>query len=469
MESTENLESSQVNNSADRLRPAPIQYSDAEEYAKQAAYEDAKSGALDEYLFNGDGVAEGVDYFTPFERSLPSKFKFEKQRALQVGNIELAMIREEIARIESETLSLQRENESLEAQKVEKQGAIASKIQEYKVKVNQKISQESKLDPKIEYVLPPHLDEEFDLTSDPDGGDQQTLILKKLIGKNRRASVRGFLAALQYLRFQKYAFLVLIISVVDAVVVWVSLSTTLGSGIEGLGLMAPALGVQIMFPHYVGKFWRQHRGLKTSTTSGGASGDEAKSKLFITLGISFAAVWVAYAGILTTIRRNTFAETLDPNDSASLPKLLIVTALMFVILFGLGCAIIMLDLFDKPEVRQLKITELTNLRKSRKLQRSLESSILDWRLIAFEELFSLNEKLTGISERISFAESKIEMNHKIVEAKAISLVELQKSIILHAETIEQDFPKHAQRSYRRWLANYMADPDFTSKSTKSGI
>lgn len=207
----------------------------------------------------------------------------------------------------------------------------------------------------------------------------------------------------------------------DATVVYFSIYSIMPRVSEALMFSAPAIGVQILFPHLTGKAIANYRANK-----------EANAQDFwIALGIGLA--WFAYVLAMSILRfqllQKNYADThkLEPE----MPILLQFAAglFTFLILLGLGAWVL---------IRSMK----TNPHKQKAA-----------RLTYFA--FTKNNHLKKAKKALAKVEAELETETKKLEV-------IREHWALRAQTYDQ-VGESAKSVYRRALVNQIGSPDFTTE------
>ena len=211
-----------------------------------------------------------------------------------------------------------------------------------------------------------------------------------------------------------------LVGLVDVSIVWLSLVKIPGfTGIEAGFFTAPVVGIQLVFPHFIG----QRLGFQTRGIT-----DKLRNNIEIVL---LSIVWLVFAAALTEVRMNFILETANLAQKAipAFPLGLTLYFANFLMLVGLGAWLMLLESKRNPHehdyMRILLQIQRHELRKS-KAQQDL--------LVAQSALPVLE-----LSESVAVASYQ-----DAVRASGEALGEAAKSV------------------YRRSLVNQIGSPEFTS-------
>jgi hypothetical protein len=229
----------------------------------------------------------------------------------------------------------------------------------------------------------------------------------------------------------RHVMIFVFVAAVDASVLTISLASLLGNGIEGLFFAIPAIGVQIIFPHYIGKYSARVKDSKNLR----------RFNLIIAL-ILFAGwgtfIW-AVSFLRTTFLKTAWIQEQQQLTSGAIDtvttsnNVTIAGVFIPIILLGLGIWLILEALYDNPH----SAFYTRAVRRHQRLSRKLEK-----------------------------AKSKLETAAEKVAVQSEAIQTLSESIDDHERAIMENFPGFTKKWYRRSLVNAMQDPNFSSEATK---
>jgi len=149
-----------------------------------------------------------------------------------------------------------------------------------------------------------------------------------------------------------------VVAIADAVVVFLSLRVITDTEFEALLLSAPAIGVQILFPHLVGRSIADAR-----------SKQDKRAKDW-TVAISVAIAWFGYVVAMTILRVNLMAKLYVERYNAPLPSDLRVAIWIFsvLILVGLGSWVLIRALNANPHKNRYSRLKFVYFNKQRALR-----------------------------------------------------------------------------------------------------
>lgn len=361
----------------------PYQFEDLKYRSEQAADTDAQSNSLDQYIFHGDGVDVPGGYKTPFEHAIEPEMKAQASRIRDLGRRDVLAA-----------------------------SAVQLDIKEASVRTSKKLEL---------------LRQKISATQDSISHEAQVLGGEKVgEGEVYRPGVKpnfngvnGFWGA--YRHILVYA----IVGLVDAGVLWSSLEFIFaGNGVEAIIFSIPAIGVQVIFPHFIGE--------KLNLLLHGTK-NKARELTFL---IALLGAWGGFVSSISYIRIMHLGEQLaseqvnDPNLAPKIQSLQIFTP---IVLIGLGLWLIL-------EVVKHNQHEVN-----------------------FVKLSRLNSKLTKLSLKTESDLARLKLRE---EQQAIAIASLQASVADHAEVVENIFPVASRQLYRRQLVNGIGDPEFTTEATK---
>jgi hypothetical protein len=151
-----------------------------------------------------------------------------------------------------------------------------------------------------------------------------------------------------------------IVAVADAFVVFLSLRLITDTEQEAYFLSAPAVGVQILFPHLVGRAVADAR-----------SKPDNSGKDWVVAG-SVASAWIGYVIAMTILRVNLMAELYFEKESKVLPGDLRLAIVIFsaLILVGLGSWVLIRALNANPHRSRFSRLKYVYFNKQRALRRA---------------------------------------------------------------------------------------------------
>ena len=361
----------------------PYQFEDLKYRSEQAADNDAQSNSLDQYIFHGDGVDVPGGYKTPFEHAIEPEMKAQASRIRDLGRRDVLAASAVQLEIEEESVRTSKQLELLKQKISATREAISQEVQ---VLDGEKLGEGGVFRPGV---------------------------------KPNFHGVNGFWGA--YRHVLVYA----LVGLVDAGVLWRSLEFIFaGNGVEAIIFSIPAIGVQVIFPHFIGE--------KLNLLLHGTK----KKARELTFLAALVAAWAGFVSSISYIRIMHLGEQLaseqadDRNLVAKIQSLQIFTP---IVLIGLGLWLIL-------EVVKHNRHEVN-----------------------FVKLSRLNSRLTKLSLK---KESDLDRLRLREEQQAKAVASLKASVADHAEVVESIFPVASRQLYRRQLVNSMGDPDFTTEATK---
>lgn len=212
----------------------------------------------------------------------------------------------------------------------------------------------------------------------------------------------------------------ILVASADAAIVAYTLRPILGGWLESLTFAAPAIGVQILFPHLTGKAIAGYRA------------NPAENKRDFNLALAIGSAWLMYV-MGMTILRITFLQTQYPevNNDLPMPTIIWWAALIFsfLILVGLGIWVLVRSIHHNPH-------------KSR-------FSRLKFALFAMERSVRKRE------EKLKKSEVRLQAEKMKFDFVASQWAERLASYDQVSES--------AKSVYRRALVNQIGNPDFTTE------
>lgn len=284
--------------------------------AAQAAEQDRKSGAYDEFMFSEDGYVA-----MPYEESVDEYLSLQIERTPErKGRAELP-----------HKLRLEFFNK-----RVENRQRIADDIASEVESVSNLLQEESNV-----------------LAGEQKGeeGGNWSGVAPDTTSKSKHAA-RRFWSLLVFV----------VVAAIDALVVFYSLRLLTPTEQEAMFFTAPAVGVQILFPHLVGKAIGSLRRRE---------GDSFRDKAIV-YGVGLS--WLAYVGGMTMLRMNLltslyFEKTQDPMPTALWWATLIISLF---ILVGLGAWIMIRAMMENPHEQKYSRLRYVYLAKKRKHRRAMK-------------------------------------------------------------------------------------------------
>ena len=427
----------------------PVEQGWVLDFAERAAQEDAESGALDKYLFSGDGFETPEGYETQFEKSLPYIFAILKDRVSSWGARDLLISQNRLDELENEKsaaeLELVHQQRVAELENERKNSFAAQKLEQLREKYEDSLLQLGVAEGILSGETPAK-----------DG-----LFWPGLITRLKAKRPGGAV----FWSYFKHVAVLFLVAAVDAYIVVNSIWNFLGINdfLEPLLFALPALAVQVTFPHLIGKnYGRIMRSLearKLSAQTKDGRNQQKRGKFdvesLITI-VVLAAIWLTFIALLTDIRVDYAMELTGDEESGQ-----IMTWFMPVILLGLGLWIIILARNDNPYVRRHLTLQLR--------ARRLEDQIADVSTMKVGNPFQrrrsirVQKQSAKVINRLS---EKVDMLVRQIETQQAANANLELEISRHETEVQFEFPKLAKIWYRRWLSNFMKDPEFTSRSTK---
>lgn len=361
----------------------PFQYEELKTSAEQAAQADADSDSIDKYIFHGDGVAVQGGYKTPFELSLAPAMQAQSSRIRDIG-------RRDVLAAEAVQLELDEESASQSAKLEHLQQKIAA--------TSEAISQE---------------------VSILEGSKLGHGEVYRPGTKPNHNGFNGLWSA------NRHIIIYLLVGIVDAGVLWKSLEFLFdGNGVEAIIFSLPAIGVQIIFPHFIGE--------KLNLLLHGTKKVVREILFLAALGVA----WAGFVYSISYIRIMHLGEQLaaaQANDPALGTKIQLLQIFTPIILIGLGFWLILEVIkHNQHEVNFVKLSRLNSKLSKKKLD--AESTLARLKLRSQQQ------------------------------AKAVA--SLKSSVTDHVEVVEKLFPDAARQLYRRQLVNSKGDPEFTTQATK---
>jgi len=359
----------------------PVQYEDIQDFAEQAAIEDQASGSLDKYIFNGDGKKITGDYQTLFEDNLEEIMLVERNRVSDLGRRDITAAVAHRASLEAQRIKLEKDVQSK-----------SSKLQS----ANEALMREVAI-----------------LEGTALGSDE----IKRPGALLQTTGFQGWLNA------YKNVLIIIFVSAVDASVLFMSLATLFGNGFEGLFFAIPAIGVQIMFPHFIGVKMALARDSKKNR------------KLNTGIAIFLFIAWAIFIAAVSTLRTIYFKQqlTAEGQQDDLQMKLSLTQIFIPIVLIGLGLWLILEALSFNPH-------QPNYVRASRIKQ--------------------------ALVKKINLKEGELAVAAGKVAAQDIAISNLDKSIADHEKSVGELFTSVAKKWYRRTLVNQVGDPNFTSEATK---
>jgi hypothetical protein len=297
--------------------------------AAQAAEQDKKSGAYDEFMFSEDGFA-----------SMPFEDGVDEFLALQIERTPERQGRAELPH--------------------------RLRIEHFKsvVEDRQRVADEAQAELEAVGVL---LDDEklvLNGTQEGQEGGNWKGIPPEVTSKSRHVSRRilGW-------------FIFLLIAGVDFGVVLFSLNEITPSFKEALLFTFPAVGVQILFPHLVGR----SIGIIQRKT-----GQALKE---IIIAISIGTSWLLYVVGMSMLRMNLLEDFYKQKQKHAMPDSIYYSTFILTvfIMVGLGLWVLIRSMSDNPHEDKFSRLRFVHLSKQRKLRRALKGLAKAQALVANEQ------------------------------------------------------------------------------------
>jgi hypothetical protein len=211
----------------------------------------------------------------------------------------------------------------------------------------------------------------------------------------------------------------IVVAIADAVVVFLSLRVITDTEQEALLLSAPAIGVQILFPHLVGRAIADAR-----------SKQDRQLKDW-TVAITVAIAWFGYVVAMTILRVNLMAKLYVERYNSPLPGDLRVAIWIFsvLILVGLGSWVLIRALNANPHKNRYSRLKYVYFNKQRALR---------------------------------VAEARQAKAEADLEAELKALAEVTEQWDKRAQSYAQ-VGEASKSVYRRALVNQIGEPDFTTE------
>jgi hypothetical protein len=207
----------------------------------------------------------------------------------------------------------------------------------------------------------------------------------------------------------------LLVGAVDAIVAYFSLANVMGDK-EAWYLLAPVIGVQVLFPYLTGRALAQR--------NRGATPDKYRIVLFAS-----AVSWILYAFAMTYIRFQVLLGYLDKTDIEDTPAIeFTLLALSFFLLIGFGLWVMLRTMKSNPHEMRFSRLKFILVAKNNKLERKRR----------------LASKVQGEIEN------------------AQSAIERIKAAWSNRRSTYTQAGIYAKQAYRRALVNTMRDIDFTT-------
>ena len=289
-----------------------------------AAEQDRRSGAYDEFMFSEDGFAA-----MPYELSVDEFIDLQIQRTPErQGRAELPH------RLRLEYFKARAERLQVKVDDARKELAIVGDLVSEEGSVLEGVT-EGENESKWKGVKP-------DVTS-----------------KTKHATRRLF----AWLIF-------LAVGAIDAVIIFLSLRELTDTESEAFWFMLPAVGVQVLFPHIVGK------------SLGSLRRKQSKRAEDIVIAVTVGAFWLTYVYAMTIIRINFLKKSYFDANSEEMPGNLQTAAfiLSLFILIGLGSWLMIRAMSENPHEQKYSRLRYVTLAKNRKLlraQKSLSKALAD--------------------------------------------------------------------------------------------
>ena len=340
--------------------------------ASQAAEADKKSGAADEFMFSEDGYLR-----MPYEDSVDDFLNLQIERAPErQGRAELPH---------------------------------RLRLEHFKRRVEEKARSAEDARAELQLVTELLTDEERILAGAEEGeeGANWAGVAPDTTSKSKHATRR----ALGWLVF-------LLVAAVDALVVFYSLRLITPNQEEAMFFTAPAVGVQILFPHLVG------RAVAVVQRKKGKS----SQSLLIAWGVGLS--WVAYVMAMTMLRINLLTTLYFVRYQKDMPPLLW-WATFFISLFilvGLGAWIMIRAMNDNPHEQKFSRLSYVLLAKKRKVRKALK--------------------------KLSRAEAVVAAEEKALDEVSAQWRNRAEKYLVLGES--------AKSAYRRALVNQVGAPEFTT-------
>jgi hypothetical protein len=427
----------------------PVEQGWVLDFAERAAQEDVESGALDKYLFSGDGFETPEGYETQFEKSLPYIFAILKDRVSSWGARDLLVSQNRLDELENEKsaaeLDLAHQQGIAELEKDRENAFAKQKLEQLREKYEDSLVQLGVAEGILSGETPAK-----------DGLFWPGLITRL---KSKWPALTVFWSNFKYMS------VLFLVAVVDSVIVVTSIWNIMGDNeIWGpLFFALPAIALQVTFPHLIGKnYGRIMRSFEAREISGKTPDGQNETKygeknlesLIIVFVLSL--IWLTFVGLLTAIRVD---YVLASTGEERLGQIMMV--FMPVVLLGLGLWIIILARNDNPYVRRHLTLQLR--------ARRLEEQIADVSIMKVGNPFQRRRSIRAQKQSakvINQLSEKVDMLVRQIETQQAANANLELEISKHETEVQFEFPKLAKIWYRRWLSNFMKDPEFTSRSTK---
>lgn len=340
----------------------------------QAAEQDKKSGAYDEFMFSEDGYAS-----MPYEESIDEYINLQIERTPERrGRAELP----HRLRLEYFKAKADRKQKAVEDAESELSAVKALVTSEDEILSGAAVGE----------------GETFWKGVKPDVTSKSKHVTRRIIGW----------------------FIFCLVAAIDAFVIFLSLRLLTHTEFEAQLFTLPAVGVQILFPHLVG---RALAALKRKTEKRG-------EELAIALGIGFS--WLVYVVAMTIIRINFLeAKYMENNDDMPMPGNIKFAAfiLSLFILIGLGSWLMIRAMAENPHEAKYSRLSYVTFAKTRKLRRAQKAH---------------SKALADVTaEEAALAEVTAQW-----ENRAKKYPELAES---------------AKSAYRRALVNQAGQPEFTTQ------
>lgn len=211
----------------------------------------------------------------------------------------------------------------------------------------------------------------------------------------------------------------LLIAFADAAVVVFTIYAIVNGIWEAVMFSAPAIGVQLLFPHLTGRSIAAYR----------ANKEENAQDFYVALGVGSA--WIIYVFGMTVLRFNLLAASYKDRTGHSMDILTSVATgiFTFLILVGLGCWVL---------IRSMK----TNPHKSR----------VSRLLFVY---FKRNNKLRKLENSLAKTEAELAAELKLLD-------EISAQWDMRSAVYDQ-VAESAKSVYRRALVNQVGTPEFTTE------
>lgn len=429
---------------------APMQYEEVQAMAEEAGILDATSGALDPYIFVGDGVDVEGGYETPFEKSLPLLFQFEKSRVSALGARDLLKAQ---AALDELSVSRQKSSLNLDLQ-LRHLDSSSQTLSSLESELQTQLHSSNALAGQKGVAALVTL--QTSIRSAKLATRQQVKTEKKPLKQLRSALARELL---------RTWIIYLTVALVDSAIVYFALSYLVDTNFwEGVAFTAPAILLQVTLPHLLGKTWS---GLFTKKGTENKSITKAKdrglgSQLLVSL---LLLLWLGLVFTLTVARSNFVKKSLE-GRSDQMPRYWLAMFLVALVLVGLGLWVALTVARDNPDVRNALRKKLAEIRPDAQMRIREHRAVFSKDKNTLRKLFVARLVALRFERAVIATKAELDRLSKAIETQEAANANLELEISHFENQVLSEYPLYAKLWYRRSLANKFGDPDFTTRVTK---